>query len=56
VSRLKDVGMLSKEAAIATCAVGPMARASGLALDYRLADTAGAYQELNFEPVISNDL
>jgi ech hydrogenase subunit E len=55
VSRLRGVGMLSKEDAIATCAVGPMARASGLALDYRLVDTAGAYQDIDFEPVISND-
>jgi ech hydrogenase subunit E len=54
VSRLKNVGILSKEAAIATCAVGPMARASGLPLDYRVADLSGVYRELNFEPVTTN--
>ncbi len=55
VSRLKGVGLLTKEAAIATCAVGPMARASGLLLDYRLVDQTGAYQDLDFQPVISTD-
>lgn len=31
--------------------VGPMARASGLPVDYRMADDEGAYKELHFHPI-----
>ena len=50
-NRLCGVGVLSKQDAIDLCAVGPVARASGVEQDIRLAGT-GMYQELGFEPVI----
>ncbi|MBQ2677941.1 MAG: nickel-dependent hydrogenase large subunit [Firmicutes bacterium] len=50
-NRLCGVGVLSKQDAIDLCAVGPVARASGVVQDIRLAGT-GMYQELGFEPVI----
>ena len=50
-NRLCGVGVLSKQDAIDLCAVGPVARASGVEQDIRLAGT-GMYQELGFEPII----
>ncbi|MCH3972582.1 MAG: nickel-dependent hydrogenase large subunit [Oscillospiraceae bacterium] len=55
VSRLRGVGVLSREKAQDLCCVGPMARASGIPLDIRMVDTDGAYQDLNFQPCLSND-
>lgn len=51
-SRMCGVGVLSKEDAEELCAVGPVARGSGVVQDLRLADTVGVYGELDFEPVI----
>ena len=53
-NRLCGVGYLSKEDAIELCAVGPMARASGIRLDMRL-NGDGAYGELDFEPVVTTE-
>lgn len=53
--RLRRVGVLSMEDAIALGCVGPMARASGLAQDYRLGDTTGAYKALGFAPIIETE-
>ena len=39
VSRMRGVGVLSEEDAKALCCVGPMARASGISMDMRVADT-----------------
>lgn len=50
-NRLVGVGHLSKEDAIELCAVGPMARASGVMQDIRL-DGHGIYDQLDFEPCI----
>jgi NADH-quinone oxidoreductase subunit D len=49
VARIAGVGYLSKESAIALCAVGPTARASGWARDVRKEDPFAVYGELDFE-------
>jgi NADH-quinone oxidoreductase subunit D len=49
VGRLSRVGYLSKEDAVALCAVGPTARASGVAQDVRKDDPYGIYGEVPFE-------
>jgi ech hydrogenase subunit E len=46
--------MLTAQDAKDLCAVGPVARGSGLYQDVRL-DGHGAYQDLNFEPIIEQD-
>ena len=48
VARLAGVGYLSKEKAIALCAVGPTARASDIARDVRKDDPYGVYGEVPF--------
>lgn len=50
--RLEGVGVLSMDDAMDLGCVGPMARASGVPLDYRMADDEGAYKDLHFRPVI----
>lgn len=52
--RTEDVGVLSNAEARAQCAVGPTARASGLAIDARKEDPYAAYDDLEFE-VVTND-
>ncbi|HEX3028214.1 MAG TPA: nickel-dependent hydrogenase large subunit, partial [Clostridia bacterium] len=52
--RLVGVGVLTKEQAYTFGAVGPMARASGIAQDHRTTGYA-AYGALDFEPVVEND-
>ncbi|HSQ35366.1 MAG TPA: nickel-dependent hydrogenase large subunit [Candidatus Binatia bacterium] len=49
VGRLAGVGMLSKEQAIALCAVGPTLRASGVPMDVRKDDPYAVYDEIPFE-------
>ena len=49
VARIKDVGKLSKQKAIELCAVGPVARASGVAIDVRKDDPYAIYPELPFD-------
>lgn len=49
--RTKGVGVLSKESAFELGAVGPMARASGIASDMRMQGYA-AYDKLNFKPIV----
>jgi ech hydrogenase subunit E len=49
--RLSDVGFISREDAYTLGCVGPMARASGLAMDMREIGYA-AYRNLEFEPVV----
>lgn len=53
-SRLKGVGILTKEEAIELGAVGPMMRASGIALDTRKLGYE-AYGDLDFDIITSND-
>jgi len=50
--RLQGKGILSKEDAYALGAVGPMARASGLAVDQRMHEYL-AYGDLGFKPVVA---
>ena len=50
-SRLAGIGVLSLQDARDFGCLGPMARASGLPLDYRCADDEGAYKDLHFRPV-----
>lgn len=49
--RLSGVGVLSMEDAKAVDAVGPMARASGIAMDTRLSG-AFMYDQIDFEPIV----
>lgn len=51
-SRTRDVGILTKEDALKTCAVGPTARASGVKKDVRKDEAYAAYQDLDVEPVL----
>jgi len=51
-SRLKGVGVLKKEDAIAYCAVGPTARASGVAIDVRKDEPRDAYDMVNFNIIV----
>ncbi|RPH90210.1 MAG: NADH:ubiquinone oxidoreductase [Calditrichaeota bacterium] len=54
-SRLKGVGVLSHQAAVDFCAVGPTARASGVDIDVRRDDPTDAYGLVEFKvPVLSN--
>jgi len=48
VARLAGVGRLTKEQAVALCAVGPTARASGVARDVRKDDPYAVYDEIDF--------
>jgi len=54
-ARLANVGYLSKEDAIALCAVGPTSRASDVTRDVRKDDPYGVYAEVPFE-VCTSDL
>ncbi len=51
-SRLKGVGVLSHEDAIAYCATGPVSRASGVRGDVRKDDPQDAYELLDFKEII----
>lgn len=53
-SRLAGVGILTKEDALKRGAVGPMLRASGVAVDMRKTGYA-AYPDLEFDIITSND-
>lgn len=54
-TRLKGVGVLSKEDAINYCAVGPTARASGVAIDVRKDEPKDAYGWVEFEEIVTNN-
>jgi len=49
VGRIAGVGILPKEKAVALCAVGPTARASGWPRDVRKEDPYAVYGELDFD-------
>jgi membrane-bound hydrogenase subunit alpha len=51
-ARLKGVGVLSRQAAVDYCAVGPTARASGVAVDVRKDEPTDAYGLVEFEKVV----
>jgi ech hydrogenase subunit E len=52
--RLVGVGVLTKEDAIELSAVGPVAKASGIAMDLRTTGYS-AYKYLDFQPIIDNN-
>lgn len=54
LKRLSGVGLLSKEDTLRLGAVGPTARASGVARDVRKDDPYAAYSELEFKVITSN--
>ncbi len=54
MGRLRGVGKLSKELARSLGAVGPMARASGIARDVRQDDPYGAYSQIEFR-IVTDD-
>ncbi|MBL7067950.1 MAG: nickel-dependent hydrogenase large subunit [Candidatus Marinimicrobia bacterium] len=51
-SRLKGVGVLTHEAAVAYCAVGPTSRASGVPWDVRRDEPTDAYDLVDFEVIV----
>lgn len=51
-SRLKGVGILTKQQAIDWCVVGPTARASGLNMDLRRDDPYAAYDMVNWKVIV----
>lgn len=53
-SRLKGVGVLTKEDAINYCAVGPTARASGVDIDVRKDDPT-SYEVVNFNTIVTQN-
>src|SRR3954471_8166756 len=53
--RLKDVGHLSKEDAIALAVTGPVARASGIDYDVRRDNPYSSYEKFDFKVPVSND-
>ncbi len=54
INRLSGVGILNKEDAIHLGALGPTARASGVARDVRRDDPYAAYAELDFNVITDN--
>ncbi len=54
-TRLKDVGILTKENAVLLGAVGPTMRGSGIAVDTRKKFSYAAYDKLDFEPCVANE-
>src|SRR3954451_14013802 len=55
VNRLKGVGILSKEHAIALSVTGPVARASGIDYDVRRDNPYSSYEKFQFDVPVSND-
>jgi membrane-bound hydrogenase subunit alpha len=54
-ARLKGIGILSREDAVAYCAVGPTARASGISRDLRRNCPYGAYDRVGWEVVVTEE-
>ena len=50
-ARTKGVGILTKQDAIETCALGPVARASGVAIDVRKDHPYAAYDRVSWEVI-----
>jgi len=53
--RTKGIGVLTKEEAINYCAVGPTARASGVARDVRKDSPYGAYDKVEWEMIVAQN-
>ncbi|MFH0763186.1 MAG: nickel-dependent hydrogenase large subunit, partial [Candidatus Omnitrophota bacterium] len=54
-SRLKGIGILTKEQAIDWCVVGPTARASGVNIDLRRDDPYAAYDKVSWNVIIEKE-
>jgi Ni,Fe-hydrogenase III large subunit len=54
-ARCKNVGVLSQEDATKFCAVGPVARASGIKMDVRKDSPYGAYENLSFDVITEQE-
>jgi NADH-quinone oxidoreductase subunit D len=54
-TRLKNVGILTHQAAIDYCAVGPTARASGVHTDVRKDEPTDAYDLVDFNEIVLNN-
>jgi len=54
LSRVKEIGILTREEAIKHCAVGPTLRASGVKSDVRAEDAYAAHDEVPFEVITSD--
>jgi len=54
-ARTKGIGVLSREAAVDYCAVGPTARASGVARDIRKHCSYGAYEEISWQMIVAHN-
>lgn len=54
-ARLKGVGILSYQKAIDFSALGPTSRASGVARDVRKDSPYGAYQEMEWDMIVTNN-
>jgi len=55
LARCQNIGVLTKQDALALCAVGPTARASGVKRDIRRDDPYAAYGEIPFEVVVERE-
>jgi NADH-quinone oxidoreductase subunit D len=54
-ARTKGVGILTKEDSINFCALGPTSRASGVARDVRKDSPYGAYDQVDWEMIVTNN-
>lgn len=54
-ARTKGIGILSKEDAINYCALGPTARASGVARDLRKDSPYGAYDKVEWDMIVTHN-
>ncbi len=54
-ARLKGVGILPKQDAIDYCALGPLARGSGLAIDVRKDEPYGAYADFDWDIIVQEE-
>ena len=55
LARCQNIGVLTKQDALALCAVGPTARASGVEKDIRKDDPYAAYGEIPFEVAVERE-
>ena len=53
--RLKKVGILSRQDAIAYCVTGPTARGSGVSIDVRRDDPYAAYDRLDWKVIVAEE-
>jgi NADH-quinone oxidoreductase subunit D len=54
-ARTEGIGILPKDAAIDYCAVGPTARASGVARDVRKDSPYGAYPQIDWDMIVTHN-